>query len=70
MSLYNAVILGGSSGFGKYITSELLKQKKFNIIILGLNKPENKHPRLKFFKCDLSKINQVKNCIKKLEKNN
>ncbi len=68
MSLYNAVILGGSSGFGKYITSELLKQKKFNIIILGLNKPDNKHPRLKFFKCDLSKINQVKNCIKKLEK--
>ena len=48
MSLYNAVILGGSSGFGKYITSELLKQKKFNIIILGLNKPDNKHPRLKF----------------------
>tara|TARA_B100000900_G_scaffold323293_1_gene282859 strand:+ start:6032 stop:6838 length:807 start_codon:yes stop_codon:yes gene_type:complete len=68
MSSYNAVILGGTSGFGKYITSELLKQEKFNIIILGLNKPLKKNRRLKFFKCNLSKIDQIKNSISRLEK--
>lgn len=70
MSSYNAVILGGSSGFGKYITSQLLKQKKFKITIIGLNKPNKKNHKLKFLKCNLYNIHQLKNCIQKLKKNN
>lgn len=68
MSYFNAVILGGSSGFGKSITYELLKTKRFNITILGLNKPKNTNPRLRFLKCNLSKIKQLKNCINTVKK--
>ena len=68
MSYFNVVILGGSSGLGKSITYELQKTKRFNITILGLGKPRNANPRLRFLKCNLSKIKQLKNCINKLKK--
>lgn len=70
MYSYNVVILGGSTGLGKCIASELINEKNFKITIVGLHKPKKTKLNLKFLKCDLQKIRRLKDCIKTINKEN
>jgi NADP-dependent 3-hydroxy acid dehydrogenase YdfG len=67
--LNSIVITGGSSGIGNEIILFYLK-KNFQIINLDIVKPKIKSKNLIFYKCDLSKINKVKQTINKIFKSN
>ena len=63
---YNAVIIGGSSGFGREITQILLNNKKFNITVCGKKKFNNKS--ILFYKLNLLNLISIKKCVSKLKK--
>lgn len=46
-----AVIIGGSRGIGNAIVKTLLHE--FNVINISRNSPENKHPNLSHFSCNI-----------------
>jgi NADP-dependent 3-hydroxy acid dehydrogenase YdfG len=67
--LSSIVITGGSSGIGNEILNYYLK-KNFKVINIDIAKSKIKHKNLSFFKCDLSKLEQVKRTVNMIIKNN
>lgn len=63
--LNSIIITGGSSGIGSEISHYYLK-KNFKVIILDIIKSKIKHKNLYFFKCDLSKSDQIKKTLDKI----
>ena len=64
----NIILTGGSGFFGKQIV-EAFKLSGSNIIILDVKKPL-KVNNVDYYKCDITKENQVRNVAKKILKKN
>ena len=58
------IVTGGSSGIGKSI-SYFLSSRGY--LVLNLDIKKNFHKKIKFVKCDLSKIEQIQNKSKLFE---
>lgn len=64
-----AVVTGGSSGIGAAIAKRLIKSE-ITTIILDVNEPsETLGGYLNFYKCDISKVDSIKNAFKWIEEN-
>ena len=62
------LIVGGTSGLGFYITKTFLN-KHFEISVIGRSQ-QNAFPKeVKFYKCDVTKLVELRSVIKKIKKN-
>lgn len=61
--MYRILLLGSTGKIGKYVLSDLLKHKEFDVRLL-LRKPvENETPRVSFFQGDITEIESLKEGI-------
>ena len=62
------LIVGGSSGLGIHLTEMYLKNN-FDVSIISRTKNKNLSTKVKQFRCDVTKINQLKKILIKFKKN-
>ena len=59
------IISGGSKGIGAATVGRFLRES-YQVIVLGLNEPSTQHPHLQFFKCDVSKVDEIQRVAAKI----
>lgn len=64
----NVVVTGGSKGLGSEIVKELLERfPNVHVIVVDINKPKVKNPRITFYQCDLSVVEEVEQVLQRIK---